>query len=177
MLTLGKWAFALSSTILKIWKPFPKNPIRQLIANGHPKLYTKQYKAWVQKNTFWQKTLLKEFKTHLKFICWACSRKTVLCFDYRRSRKLLLAPAAATAWCSKYYIKSIILNIFAATFWLIVVCPRVALALPPLQPLLPASAVTSVGCRRHCHCGPIEMVRPVTNWPCLPPPLSVENSP
>jgi hypothetical protein len=32
---------------------FHQNPIRQLIANGHPKLYTKQYKAWVQKNTFW----------------------------------------------------------------------------------------------------------------------------
>ncbi len=49
MLTLGKWAFAHSSTIFKKWKPFPENPICQLIANGHPKPYTQQYKAEYRK--------------------------------------------------------------------------------------------------------------------------------
>ncbi len=45
---LEKWDLALSSTIFKIWKPFPENPNRQLIANGQPKPYTQQYKASVQ---------------------------------------------------------------------------------------------------------------------------------
>ncbi len=56
MLTLGKWAFAHTSSYneyLKYANPFHENPICQLIANGHPKPYTKQFKAWVQKNSFW----------------------------------------------------------------------------------------------------------------------------
>jgi hypothetical protein len=52
---LEKWAFTLSSTIFKIWKPFLEN--RQLIANGHPEPYTQAYKAWVQKNTLYHQAL------------------------------------------------------------------------------------------------------------------------
>jgi hypothetical protein len=32
---MKKWALAHSSTIFKIWKPFPENPNCQWIANGH----------------------------------------------------------------------------------------------------------------------------------------------
>ena len=53
------------------------------------------------------------------------------------------APSAATARCSKYYIKSNILNNFAATFWLIVVCSHAASA----TALLPTPTVAAVGCR------------------------------
>ena len=83
MLTLGKWAFALSSTIFKIWKPFPENPIRQLIANGHPKPYTKQYKAWVQKNTLWHPPYSSTNKNQTSKTLWHLPHFSTSMFFYR----------------------------------------------------------------------------------------------
>ncbi len=88
------------------------------------------------------------------FLVDCCLSLRCLCFDHRclPSRLPLLAAdaiatvVAAANRCpltrdcvsSKYYIYNNILNIFAATFWLIVVCPRAA------------SAFATTACPRRC---------------------------
>jgi hypothetical protein len=72
---LEEWAFALSSTIFKIWKPFPVNPNRQLIANSHPK--------WVQKKH--SDTLLTQALTRIKPLktLWHLPHFSTSMFFYR----------------------------------------------------------------------------------------------
>ena len=100
MLTLGKWAFALSSTIFKIWKPFPENPIRQLIANGHPKPYTKQYKAWVQKNTFWHPPYSSANKYQTSKTLWHLPHFSTSILSFYRPDFCLFRLQLCTSWSS-----------------------------------------------------------------------------
>ena len=71
---LEEWAFALSSTIFKIWKPFPVNPNRQLIANSHPK--------WVQK-TFWHPPYSSANKNQTSKTLWHLPHFSTSMFFYR----------------------------------------------------------------------------------------------
>ena len=114
MLTLGKWAFTLSSTIFKIWKPFPENPIRQLIANGHPKPYTKQYKAWVQKNTFWHPPYSSANKNQTSKTLWHLPHFSTSILSFYRPDFCLFRLQLCTSWSSP---------ISATTSTFVLVCP------------------------------------------------------
>jgi len=114
MLTLGKWAFALSSTIFKIWKPFPENPIRQLIANGHPKPYTKQYKTWVQKNTFWHPPYSSANKNQTSMTLWHLPHFSTSILSFYRPDFCLFRLQLCTSWSSP---------ISATTSTFVLVCP------------------------------------------------------
>ncbi len=114
MLTLGKWAFALSSTIFKIWKPFPENPIRQLIASGHPKPYTKQYKAWVQKNTFWHPPYSSANKNQTSKTLWHLPHFSTSILSFSRPDFCLFRLQLCTSWLSP---------ISTTTSTFVLVCP------------------------------------------------------
>ena len=111
MLTLGKWAFALSSTIFKIWKPYP---ICQLIANGHPKPYTKQYKAWVQKNTFWHPPYSSANKNQTSKTLWHLPHFSTSILSFYRPDFCLFRLQLCTSWSSP---------ISATTSTFVLVCP------------------------------------------------------
>ena len=114
MLTLRKWAFAHISTIFKIWKPFPENPIRQLIANGHPKPYTKQYKAWVQKNTFWHPPYSSANKNQTSKTLWHLPHFSTSILSFYRPDFCLFRLQLCTSWSSP---------ISTTTSTFVLVCP------------------------------------------------------
>ena len=102
---LEKWAFALSSTIFKIWKPFSENPNHQLITNGHLKPYTQPYNAWVQKNTFWHPPYSSANKNQTSKTLWHLPHFSTSMLSFYRptfvssNYKFALLDRSAI-WCS-----------------------------------------------------------------------------
>ena len=107
-------SFRSCSTIFKIWKPFPRNPNRQLIANRHPTPYTQPYKAWVQKNTFWLPPYSSTNKNQTSKTLWPPSHFSTSMLSFYRPDFCLLRLQICTSWSSP---------VSATTSTFVLVCP------------------------------------------------------